>query len=716
MLIGLAITSGAIYYLVDIYQKRRQKQTLGQEIDKEQCSTEPAAPSDSFQNPVNAWLAQVGTLSPVQSRKRVEQLSEVSSTAQQLVSDAERDADRKFTVATFTMGIAALGLLFYPPLALLSIPGVLYISQDSFRRGYDALRRKGRATVDIHATITRVLLIASGNPFYASISSFNFGLNLKLLTAIKGKSQKNTFDLLRHHERSVWILVDGAETEVPFESLSVGDLVVVTAGGTIPVDGSIVSGAASVDQRILTGESQPIEKEENDPVFALSIVLTGRILIRVERTGEETTAANIANLLSLSIDTQTDFQLWSESLSDRLVMPTLLLSSLCLPLLGPLSAIAILRCHFGYRATIVNSIGLLNFLNLASLKGILVKDGRTFESLNKVDTVVFDKTGTLTEERPHIGHIYAYGDYTADEILTYAATAEQRQTHPIATAILVEASNRNLTLGENPEATYIAGYGLQVESDGRSITVGSLRLMESEAILISLSLQEAAELSHTQGYSLICVAIAGQIVGAIELCPTIRPEARSIIHGLRQRGIKSIYIISGDHDAPTQKLATELGMDHYFAQVLPKQKAEIIQHLQSEGKSVCYIGDGINDTVALQQADVSVSLKGASTIAVDIADVILMNATLEQLCELFDLAARFDRNMKKSVAAILIPNALVLGSTLLFGTGLFLAFLLPQLGLWAGIANSMLPSLQHRRKTDKPANLPEALIESKKAI
>ena len=275
-------------------------------------------------------------------------------------------------------------------------------------------------------------------------------------------------------------------------------------------------------------------------------------------------------------------------------------------------------------------ISVLNFLQMTSQEGILIKDGRALELLSEVDTIVFDKTGTLTEEQPHVGAIYTCHSINENELLTYAAAAEYKQTHPIARAIQQEALNRELRLPEIEKTTYEIGYGLKVRLNEKVVLVGSKRFMEMSEITIPSEINAIQQQCNEHGYSLVYVALDGQLAGAIELHATIRPEAKHIISELRQRGFE-IYIISGDHEKPTKKLAQEVGIEHYFAETLHENKATLIEALQKEGKAVCFVGDGINDSIALKKANVSVSLRGASTIATDTAQIVLMNENLTQL-------------------------------------------------------------------------------------
>jgi Cu2+-exporting ATPase len=218
---------------------------------------------------------------------------------------------------------------------------------------------------------------------------------------------------------------------------------------------------------------------------------------------------------------------------------------------------------------------------------------------------------------------------------------------------------------------YQVGFGITVRIDGRAIRVGSRRFMQMEGVALTRELEEALDDVHREGHTMVMVAVDDQLGGALELRASVRPEVRDIVEGLRERGIKHIAIISGDHEMPTRKLAEELGMDRYFAQVLPADKADYVEQLQKEGRKVCFVGDGINDAIALKKANVSISLRGATSIATDTAHVVFMEQGLGKLCELRDIARDLERNVRNSWIMILVPNiACILGVfTLGFGIG-----------------------------------------------
>ena len=320
--------------------------------------------------------------------------------------------------------------------------------------------------------------------------------------------------------------------------------------------------------------------------------------------------------------------------------------------------------------------------------------------LTQVDTIVFDKTGTLTHAQPHVGQIHTCSDYEALDVLKYAAAAEYKQSHPIALAILEEANARQLVVPQVDETEYKVGYGLSVTLIGQIVRVGSARFMEMEGITIPRHIKETQKASHRQGHSLIMVSINQTLAGAIEMRPTVRPEAKEIISQLRSRHVKSMYIISGDHKEPTRKLAQELGIDNYFAETLPEQKAELISQLQEEGKFVCYVGDGINDSIALKKAQVSISLRGASTIATDTAQVILMNENLNQIVQLFDIAKEFDANIKRTLMTSMIPGLITVSGAFFLHFALIHSIILNEIGFATGFLNTMMPLIKD--ETDKP--------------
>jgi Cu2+-exporting ATPase len=400
-------------------------------------------------------------------------------------------------------------------------------------------------------------------------------------------------------------------------------------------------------------------------------VVSGKIYIRVAKTSGESSATKIADILNHTTEYKSFTVLRAERFSRQLVKPTFITSAIALPILGFNSAVGVILCHPKERLKIAAPISLLRYLKRGIDEGILIKDGRSLELFNQVDTIVFDKTGTLTEAQPSIGEIYSYTGLSADEILRYAAIAEHRQTHPLAKAILQEARARELSLDQPTHSEYLLGYGVKIIIENCVVLVGSRRFMESENISMKDSAAQLESHCAEQGRGVVMVALDGRLIGAIALVPTIRAEAKEVMAKLKQlKQIKKTYIISGDAEAPTQQLAHELGIDGYFAQTLPQRKAELIKELQQQGAFVCFIGDGINDAIAMKQAQVSVSLNGASQLATDTAQILFMDQGIRHLPRLFELAKGYHSHMNNQLTIVLGCSILGISSVFLGGWGM----------------------------------------------
>ena len=606
---------------------------------------------------------------------------------------SEIKLDRNIKRSISLMGLSLIGSWFYAPLLPIAGVGTLYIFTPIFKKLFQNLKKR-QITTELIEVVSVISLLVSGYFFLATVITFLSLLCLKLLTRTEQHSHKQLINIFSQKQQSVWVMEEGSEIEIPLEAVQLQDIVVVNAGEIIPVDGTITEGLASVDQHSLTGESKPVEIEVGGKVFATALVLTGRILIKVENTGSNTNAAKIGQILEQTQEYKESLRLRGKQLADGFIAPTLVVSGLTLPLLGPNAAMAIIWTAFGYNMKLYGPISVLNFLHIMAKNGILIKDGRSLEMLQQIDTLVFDKTGTLTMEQPQLSHLHPLQPFNEELLLTYAAAAEYRQTHPIARAILTAAEQRGLDLPDIEEAAYQVGYGIEVKMETTHLLVGSARFMQQEGIHIPEEIQKLKTQCDARGHSLVYVAANDNLAGVLELQPCIRPEAKQIINYVKAQGI-SVYIISGDHEQPTRRLAEELGIEHYFAETLPDKKAELIAGLRESGKFVGYIGDGINDAIALKQANVSISLHGASTVATDTAQIILMDGDLKKLKSLFEISKSFEANMRTNYLTSMIPGVIVLGGVFLFHMGLAGSLLVYFTSKMIGLTNSMLPLVKY---------------------
>lgn len=651
---------------------------------------------------------------PRRHRENVEAVSGAEDLEHESRSNslAEKDVNRDMVISTAAMGTALVGRLVAPPMLLLSLPGWAYVSMPAFIQAYDKIRRK---EVDISTiyTVTAAGCLSGGFYVSGTMAAFFYVLSKKLLIKITDDSKHSLIDVFHQQPRYVYVSVgDGIEERRPFDSLRCGDTVVIHAGNPVPADGTVIEGTASVDQHILTGESQPVEKEKGDKVFAATLLLTGKLYIKVEKAGQETSAAQIGKILEEVTNTKTEWQIRAEDFTQKTVLPTLAAGALMLPLGGPMAAVALVNSHFGYRLSIVSSISVLTYMHLIARQGVLIKNGQALDQLHKVDTVVFDKTGTLTSSIPHVCTVHSCDEYSDEQILAYAAATEGKNAHPIAQAIVTAAEKQGLelpSLDKDYDEAYQVGYGIQAKIKGRVVRLGSRRLMDKEGICIDNHFVDIEDRAYQRGHSLVFLAVEGAVAGALEFAPTLRPQTLRAIQELQNRHNKNICILSGDHELPTKSLARQLGIKQYFFDVLPQDKAEVVKRLQAEGRTVCFVGDGINDSIALKQADVSVSLRGASSIAVDTADIILMNEELMQLSYLFTVIGEYEKKMRTNTVTLLGPSVAAAAGVLLFHFNVVDTLLLKQVGLTVSLLNTARPLMKER---DSSEFLQPSLIEA----
>ncbi len=705
MLVQMLLFGGGVLFGTRSTRYLQNRQLINDTLNNSQLSKpkRKVKPSSLYQKTKTGLLAAKEVIKISMSggelrEQQIQQMTIVDDNHQlhASASSSERKLNKNIKGSIGLMGLSLIGTWLYAPLLPIAGVATLYIFTPVFKKLFQNLK-KGQITTELIEIISVISLLASGFFFLATFITFTSFLCQKLLTRTEQHSHKQLINSFSQKQHSVWVVKEGSEVEIPLAAVKKQDIVVVNASEIIPVDGMIIEGLASVDQQGLTGESKAIEKEVGGKVFASTLVLGGRILIKAENTGADTNAAKIGLILEKTQEYKESLRLRGKQIADDFIAPTLVVSGLTLPLLGPSAAMAIIWTAFGYNMKLYGPISVLNFLHIMAANGILIKDGRSLEMLQKVDTLVFDKTGTLTMEQPQLSHLHPLKPFDEVTLLSYAAAAEYRQSHPIARAILTAAEQRELDLPDIGEAAYRIGYGIEVKIDTKLVQVGSAKYMEQQDIHVSDQVQILKTESDARGHSLVYVAVDGTLAGTLELKPCIRPEAKEIINYIKSQGI-SVTIISGDHEQPTCQLANELGIEHYFAETLPDKKAELIARLREEGKFVAYVGDGINDAIALKQANVSISLRGASSVATDTAQIILMEGDLKKLKSLFEISSFFEANMRTNYLTSIIPGAITLAGVFLFNMGLAGGMLVYYSSKIVGLTNAMLPLVKHENK------------------
>ncbi len=629
---------------------------------------------------------------------------EVASDDDQEIREANRAL--MFTLGGFTA--AGLGLL-YRPLRFLSLPllayGMLPVAQNAWR-SYTGERRLTYPIVELAQATTelllgRLVLTAGGLLLYT-------GGN-RMLVGMRRRARQLFVETVSSAEDGAWVLRDDAEVLVPFDAIVVGDQIVIRAGDSIPVDGCIVEGVVGVDQSALTGEAGLVELTVGDSVLAATTVLSGDAIISAERTSRETVMARVVSLLATTTSYEQSLRDRVSRVTDRSVRPTLALAGYGLLTRGPGGLIAGLWTNALDMMWVTSPLSMFNTLQAAGEAEILIKDGRSLEIVSDVDFVVFDKTGTLTVDQLELVAIYS-GEADAHDdhaLLRLAAALERRQSHPLARAIVRAASGDPDPLPEVEGHEITVGFGVRGRVAGRDVLVGSRRYLAEVGVVLPESFTRVFTAAEQRGHTAISIAIDGHYAGALELAPTVRGDAGAVVEYLRERGVE-LMVLSGDEEGPTRVLAEALGISRYRSGALPEDKVAVINALQAAGRRVCFVGDGINDALAMRRANLSVSLAGASSIAAESAQVILRADGLRRLPTMFELGDHYAADQR------LILGASVAVTTL-NAAGLILAnfSLLPIVGLYAAgalvsFSAALMPSVRDYRRLESPAE-PEVL-------
>ncbi len=631
-------------------------------------------------------------------KKQKEQKKAPSHSA--ILSPAEKAACQQQYIALSALCLSVLGKITLPVFAMSAIPLLAYNYFGLIKKIRDAYRNNEKIIVIAYDIISVALAIfISSQLVVAFLFSILYSAH-RLIALTERQTQVDFSRIFDKISTTAWVMIDDVETEVPLSSLQTHDVIVVHAGDIIPVDGHVVAGEGVLDQHLLTGEFQPAEKKTGDAVFTSTLLISGMLHIRIEQQGSETVTGQIAKTLEHASLFNQQLQSRGDEIVEKGASRTLLFCGVMSPFIGLNQVFALSFSGFGYQMRAAAPLMVFNYLRIASKQGVLIKDGRALDKLHKVDTIVFDKTGTLTEEIPQVVKIITCGRITEQRLLQYAASAEQRQKHPVGLAICHHARERNVQLLKLQESSYVIGHGLRAELfdqertlPDQTVLIGSQRFIEAANIDMPKKIKDAQVLSGERGHSMVYIATgSGMLLGAIQLGPILRPKVKETVAALHKSGIDT-YIISGDQEKPTRDLASILGIKHYFSETLPKEKASIVQRLQSEGRTVCFMGDGINDSVALQTANISVSLQNAATIAQDVADIVLIKPDLQYLPYLLSMSEALHRRMNRSEWMNNLSGIACISGVLIFGMGVSGAILIYSGGFAANIINAMLPLL-----------------------
>ncbi len=467
------------------------------------------------------------------------------------------------------------------------------------------------------------------------------------------------------------VIRGGQELEVNTADVVVGDRLRLRPGDKVPVDGVVESGTTTVDESLVTGESLPVGKEVGDPLTGGSINQSGSVIMQTTKVGADTALGQITNLVRQAQNTKAPGQRLADRAAGVLVIVAVgsgILTFLAWKFIGGEPTIVALT--FAISAIVIacpDALGLATptavavGVGLGAKYNILIKDAATLEGMAGIKAIVLDKTGTLTEGRPQLTDIVVAdgAGVSENELLTLVAAAEAGSEHPLATAITQGAKDRNLALEPSSDFEALSGRGLSAMVAGRKLLVGNRRLLDEQQVALSPSLEQQAASLAEAGRTPMFVAVDGRIAGLVAVADTIKPTARQAIEQLKERGVEPV-MITGDNQRTAAAVARELGIERFYAEVLPADKARYVRELQAEGRKVAMVGDGVNDAPALATANIGIAIGAGTDVAIETANIVLMKSDPLDIVRAIILSQATVTKMKQNLFWASIYNLLAI--------------------------------------------------------
>lgn len=584
--------------------------------------------------------------------------------------DPEKGFSSKLRRVLFLTGFMAYSLvrmwifklpLVQTPLSLLGVVSMIGSLPLLTEAVADSVEKK-KLTVKPFLTFGAVATILMGEAFSALQILWIYNVAELTEDYVAQRSRQAIRDILEVAPQNAYVLVDGMEVETPVAEIKPGDVVVVHTGEKMPVDGIVEKGEALVDEASINGRSEAVTHMAGDKVFAGTLVSQGILFVRTEKTGEDTYLAHIMKMVEESMSNKAPVEQKADQLASRLMKVGLLATALTLLLTGdPLRALTVMLVMSCPCATVLAASSAVTaaVANAAS-HSILIKGGLYLETIGRADVYCLDKTGTLTSEEPNvIGVVTLPDSFSEDEVLSMAATAESHNQHPMAKAILKEAENRGLDPEPHAVCDFKAGRGVKCTiPDTSEIFVGNQSFMEESKVDTSWFTESAGK-QKGMGNTVVYVARNNKAVGMLGVANPVRPEAIRILNCLRGDGVKKLHLVTGDTEEVAVTMMDLFPFDDCRAALMPEQKAEHVAKLRREG-AVVMVGDGVNDALALAQADIGIAMGAAGAeVAMEAADIALADSNLEGLMKV--------RNLSHQTMKVIDQNHYFAVSTDVFG-------------------------------------------------
>lgn len=524
----------------------------------------------------------------------------------------------------------------------------------------DSLVALGTGSAFIYSLIMTILI--PKNPSHVHNLYYESAAMVVTLVMVgkymEGRSKNKTSEAIRKLMElapdTAIVVRKGEQVEVPVEQVVRGELILIRPGSRIPLDGVVVEGATSVDESMLTGESIPVEKGVDDEVIGGSVNYQGAIVVKVMRVGADTTLAKIVKMMEDAQGKKAPISKLADTVAGYfvpIVMGIAVVASIIWAVFGDLTFVPTIfvsvlviacPCALGLATPTAIMVG----TGLGANHGILIKSGEALEISHKVDAVVLDKTGTITEGKPAVMKVLSHS-ISEEELLKIAASCEQVSEHPLGQAIVNDAKDKGIELEKIVDFQSVTGQGIKALLGDKTYYIGNKKLCVEQRLDFAEYETEANEIAK-KGQTPMFVGLDGKVIGIVSVADTMKETSAEAIRKIKELGIE-VHMLTGDNRLTADYIGKQAGVDHVIAEVLPNDKASVVETLQSQGKCVMMVGDGINDAPALVQADVGVAIGSGSDIALDSSDVVLMKSDLQDVYKAIKLSRATIRNIKQNL-------------------------------------------------------------------
>ena len=525
---------------------------------------------------------------------------------------------------------------------------------------------KLKIEVSLLDAVAITVSLLRGDQKTASSVMFMLGLGELLEDWTHKKSVDDLARTMSLGVEKVWLKDGETELLVPIKSVKEGDELIVRTGSMIPLDGKVIGGEAEVNQASLTGEALPVHKTAGSYVYAGTVVETGSVTVKVDKVTGSGKYDRIVKMIEESEKLKSEVESRAAHLADKLV-PYCLGGTLLTYLLtrNATKAVSILMVDFSCALKLAMPISVLSAMREGHTYGMTIKGGKFLEAVADADTIIFDKTGTLTHSEPKVAKIITFGENDEDEALRLAACLEEHYPHSIANAVVKAASDKGLVHEElHSEVEYVVAHGIASSIQGVKVVLGSYHFVfEDEKCTLPDGEQEKFDTLPEQ-YSHLFLAVGGVLAAVICIEDPIRAEAKEVLAGLKKLGISKIVMMTGDSQRTAKAVATAVGADEFYAEVLPEDKAEYVRREKRQGRKVIMIGDGVNDSPALSEADAGVAISSGAAIAREVADITISADDLSCLLTLRELSDKLMKRINSNYRTIIGFNfgLMVLGA------------------------------------------------------